>query len=197
MKNLILTLVFGLVSLVTFSQDVSVNDSTLVDGDTLRLTINNADSVILKNLYGNTLSVWEYPNEQFVIGEATNEYTWNPDTINIKGTSVTKYVKVSNLFYKIYLIVTFDATASLSENSIDVTDLKVYPNPATTDVKISFESNVSDAPVVIVNTSGQVVYSNTDNKSFGTNTLDVNVSDWQKGMYFAKSGKQTFKFVVM
>lgn len=81
---------------------------------------------------------------------------------------------------------------SVSESNIHLT--KIYPNPASDQINISW-SNQMDW-VKITDVSGKVVYENNNPTSF----LNLDVSNWNKGMYFVKSSfdnkEEISKFII-
>ncbi len=65
-------------------------------------------------------------------------------------------------------------------------DVNVFPNPASDQVTISFDSNVdSDATIQIVNSVGQVIDEKAVNTSI-SNTTSVDVSEYASGVYSAR-----------
>ncbi len=90
----------------------------------------------------------------------------------------------------------------IKEQSSIVTDLKFYPNPATTNgtLEITLNDN-SKMDINIMNTVGQVVYSTTAVGNSGFNKVDLNLSNLSNGIYFyqVKAGNSktvTNKFVI-
>jgi len=63
--------------------------------------------------------------------------------------------------------------------------LRLYPNPASEQLTIEYETPDNEAyEFRIYNTLGQVVYRNSDKPDrFGTKTLGVDVSKWPQGLY--------------
>lgn len=189
MKSLALILTFGLISFVSTSQYISVNNDTLPDGDTVRLSINNLNPVILRNIDWNNIGVLEYPDSLFIIGQALGPSdTWNPDTIHITGANTIKYFFVGNQFFKNYLILTFDATASVSENVHST--ISVFPNPVNDFVTVmNYE-----LPIEIYDLKGQmrtidnIIYSSSDEAK-------IDLSTFIPGLYILKSGTTLFKIV--
>lgn len=71
-------------------------------------------------------------------------------------------------------------------------DLKIYPNPSNTQVTISV-ANYSEAfEVTILNALGQKVFNTTIE-----NSKTIDVSEWQKGVYFFETENIVKRFVVM
>jgi hypothetical protein len=65
-------------------------------------------------------------------------------------------------------------------------DVNVYPNPATEQVTISFDSNVDgDATLQIINSLGQVIQETAVNTAI-SNNAKINVSEYAAGFYTAR-----------
>lgn len=89
-------------------------------------------------------------------------------------------------------------TGNFSESEIAQPELTLYPNPASTSTRISWDSEMEANSVEVFNISGQQVMSITLNGS--QNTLEVQLTDLQKGMYTVQvkgqRGIQTGKLMV-
>lgn len=222
MKNLILTLVFAITSLVSFSQStlfaIGNNDTLTINNffsnsnftnanngysnnifyvaDTttkiiLKQLYNSNDAIINKVWFGSTYDSYGNPIDSL---HNTSVYV---DTLNITDFIDTIYVKVygnlGNTWFKIIKI----NSSQLGVNDLELTTtrLSAYPNPASSNITIDFDVTTNEVPVAIFSMSGQLVYSNDDNRNNGTNSLNVDVSSFQTGIYIVKAGSQTFKFV--
>ncbi|WP_074407184.1 M4 family metallopeptidase [Aquimarina megaterium] len=89
--------------------------------------------------------------------------------------------------------------ASAFRNNLNnTTGFNVYPNPASKDLNISFKSldNVS-SQIRIVNILGKVVYNKEVKSTLGNNTIKVDVSRLNSGIYFVKRGNQDVKKVII
>jgi len=65
-----------------------------------------------------------------------------------------------------------------------VSSATVYPNPATDLTNIEFNvTSASDVTVQVINTLGQVVYTNYMGEVNGTQKVTVNTTDFEAGMY--------------
>ncbi|MBK7130193.1 MAG: T9SS type A sorting domain-containing protein [Crocinitomicaceae bacterium] len=70
------------------------------------------------------------------------------------------------------------------ENIQTVEDATVYPNPASEQTNIEFNiTSASDVTIQIVNTLGQVVYTNNMGEVNGAQKVNVNTTDLEAGMY--------------
>ena len=78
-------------------------------------------------------------------------------------------------------------------NEIAAQNVKVYPNPASSVINIEGIDNYNNLDVKIVNVQGQVVKE-------VSNTLEINVSDINTGVYFIKidlDGQQSIQKIVI
>lgn len=77
---------------------------------------------------------------------------------------------------------TFTPTAAITEPA-----LKVFPNPVSERMTISFKNNEKNktAEIVVLNELGQVVYQ-AEEKKKGIVEMNVDVSSWIPGIYFVK-----------
>lgn len=88
------------------------------------------------------------------------------------------------------------AFSTLSTNEIQTNNsFSLHPNPATSQVKISFQGNSSESPVSIYNTTGQLVYEEKlvpngfEGAVFSLNKLNA-------GVYYVKIGSLTQKLII-
>lgn len=66
-------------------------------------------------------------------------------------------------------------------------EFNLYPNPATEEISISFETNKAENLIVeIISPSGKVMYSNKIDSFTGNYTNTVDVSKFAKGVYFLR-----------
>jgi hypothetical protein len=76
--------------------------------------------------------------------------------------------------------------AGISEESV-FSNFKTYPNPASNDLTVDFETQNSSAVTIsLVNSVGQLVYSNDLGIISGKKSTKINVSGLESGMYFVK-----------
>lgn len=241
MKNLILTFVFAIISLVSFSQGrldynviVSTDINTIVIDSTwfgysggasntfalraynkYNVYILDTDSIVnvkFKYLSNNNPAADAYSvllnNEPlgFISQSQWDTVIVNEPLININHDSLTKdtvYTRAINsdginAWFKIVKVTQEqwnDIQLGINDLELTTTRLSAYPNPASSNITIDFDVTTNEVPVVIFSMGGQLVYSNDDNRNNGTNSLNVDVSGFQTGIYIVKAGSQTFKFV--
>lgn len=104
-----------------------------------------------------------YP--QSVTGATKLRYVWYDEN----NTNDSAYVDV---------IFNISSAASITEEQLST--LKVYPNPATQQLNLEFQSGNSDATLVMRNLLGEVVYTDVVNQ-FYKKTIDV--SAFKRGAY--------------
>lgn len=75
----------------------------------------------------------------------------------------------------------YSKTISIDRQQLKTVHIKVYPNPATTDVTVEIPQNTEG--VHIINSIGQVVF---QEKTMGKNTVQIDVNTWQSGIYFVR-----------
>lgn len=80
-----------------------------------------------------------------------------------------------------------------NESTSTIANAKIYPNPADNNAAIAYHSAVSqDVEITIVNTMGQVVYTNTiNNAPAGRSVEDVNTEDFANGIYMVNITSNT------
>ena len=90
---------------------------------------------------------------------------------------------------------TFNATNTNTVNVLTVNDreneFKVYPNPSSGKVTIEFENTRTES-LTIFNLLGKVIYENSINE----NRLELDVSNWTKGIYIIKTQSTVKKLIV-
>jgi len=74
---------------------------------------------------------------------------------------------------------------NLDENT--VSDLRLFPNPASNAVRVGFELNAGEAATVrVLNAMGQAVQTITHAGIAGGNVVELNIADLASGMYFVE-----------
>lgn len=132
-----------------------------------------------------------YPNFTFTVLNAQNaaSYNWNfGDGTTVNNAPATiQHTYTSDASVTVTATLTNDCgsttiTASYADLAVEenqFSDLKIFPNPATDNFKVSL-SNAMDATVSVVSTTGAIVLNAT---SFA-NEVVVNTVQWEKGIYF-------------
>ncbi len=71
------------------------------------------------------------------------------------------------------------------ENEMEVVSAKIYPNPSSTHVAIAYTTTQeADVTIAIINTLGEIVYSNTvPNVQAGRTVEEVNTENFANGLY--------------
>jgi len=127
-------------------------------------------------------------------------YTYNMQPIDtasgiwVRPTqAITQYIQAIDVCDKVaYDTVTVYAyPLSNFELGIKNFELKVFPNPANNVVTISV-NNLSNQPVVITNTSGQIVYQ----QILQQPTTTIDISQWASGVYVVRYAGVVKKLVV-
>lgn len=162
-----------------------------------------SDTTNMSVYYSTFIGVYIYDTTSNIDFIAFNE--WN-DSLLIDNTifemgknyRITfKLTTPSNTFYTFtfHVIDTTQSTASIEENRFEKIDLAVYPSPATTDIKIRFNTTQTDMPIRVYSMGGLLVYQDNERRDYGTTTLDVNISNFMPGIYMATNGSETVKFI--
>lgn len=93
---------------------------------------------------------------------------------------------------------TTNSTVGISESE-SISEISIFPNPANEHLTIQFKATQNKATVLnIVDIAGRVIKSIEYNSITGINSLKMDVSDLQSGVYFIKnndSSLQTIKFI--
>jgi hypothetical protein len=200
MKNLILTSVLVLTSLISFSQMVySVDDVPQLDqtqpDDTLYIT---SPSVNISVTSINGVSTGQFSIDHCEKGTYTAIFSTNPNYNNNVLLDVNfTYVFDNNVdgVYSLTILDTTTALLSVNDKQIEITGLTAYPNPTISDIMINFNTNTIKTPVYVFSLTGQLVMVDDSDKNVGENRIPLNVSNFASGMYLIKVGKEVFKFI--
>ena len=84
---------------------------------------------------------------------------------------------------------TYDTDLSTQDNSIS--KIQLYPNPSSDIIKIDLSENNIGESIEVFNLQGKQILSST---IINTQT-EINVSNYERGMYFLKIGNQKTKFI--
>jgi hypothetical protein len=112
------------------------------------------------------------------------------DSINV--TSVTASLSFEPGEYKIYTDVRLDkptiteSTASLEELEAEAFPINLYPNPASSEVNLSFDSKSNQFyELFIINELGQVIATKKGTTETGLNNLNLKLDQLSNGSYHA------------
>jgi hypothetical protein len=78
--------------------------------------------------------------------------------------------------------ISYSKTISIDRQNLKNQKIKVYPNPAISDLTIEILSNTEG--VEIINAIGQVVFKE---KTMDKNAVHIDINTWQSGVYFIKT----------
>ena len=130
---------------------------------------------------------------------------------------MTQIVSIASMAQENNLIFTYDASGRMTERRIQVemgarigvtqdstrknrhTDIKIYPNPASSYVTIdgNLPENIKKADVVVLNLAGQILKT----EVYHGNSKNIAVSDLPSGVYlieirYSKDERTTYKIIV-
>lgn len=77
----------------------------------------------------------------------------------------------------------------------NVSELKLYPNPTTKDLNLTFTTKTPIESVSVYSINGQLIMVEMIEPTIGENKVSLNVESLSPGVYFTKVGIKTFKFV--
>jgi PKD repeat protein len=123
-----------------------------------------------------------------------SSYSWDfGDFTNSSATSPVHAYAVNNSYQVVLTAIngicsdtaTFNVSITLSvEEIMGISNLVIYPNPASNDVFISFDNQSGNAmSIELVDQLGRVVYSSSEIQIIGFNTIALNSSNVSDGMY--------------
>ncbi|MFT4752678.1 MAG: hypothetical protein ACI9GM_001192 [Salibacteraceae bacterium] len=109
----------------------------------------------------------------------TNEMVWQLTFSDFEGSATGKTV-----FNKKQV-----GVLSVEKSPLALNTVSVYPNPASSNVTLAIESEVSqnDLNVIVYSLTGSVMYTK-DINVLNRTTIDIPVSNWNKGMYLVRIG---------
>jgi len=105
------------------------------------------------------------------------EYTWWTNNNKIPVLMIVEQNGAATKIEYRDKKIDFASVEELNQNS---ETFKVYPNPANNNVSVVINS-IDNAIVEIVDVTGKVIYSNAI-----SNTKNIDVSNWEKGLYIVK-----------
>lgn len=154
------------------------------------------------SLYGATNYVWNVPPGATIIaGQGTTEITVDYMGASSGNVSVTAENSCGISPERNLSIVVNPCRINSSGEVVYKTEFTAFPNPATTEFTIRFESlKNTDYTIRILDITGRAVVSRNRYASTGTNNEIFNVSDLPRGIYLAEldldNDKQFIKVVV-
>jgi len=75
---------------------------------------------------------------------------------------------------------------------LDKPQFSIYPNPASSELMIDYDTDLLNEECWIRNTTGQLLWSGQVNST----RMKINLSNISPGGYFLSAGKQTMKVIV-
>lgn len=153
------------------------------------------------NKQGTTLSTGATQTSSFTPASAAD---WRTETVSLAAYAgqsevFIKYVGTSNYGNNMYIDNINISTAS-SVDEIEIAGLNVYPNPASTEVNVSFEANNADYSVKLVDLQGRVIANQNLSNLSGTQVISFSTSNVAKGSYvvsITSNGMTSTKSVVI
>jgi aminopeptidase N len=96
-----------------------------------------------------------------------------------KGPSLRSLIQVTKL------------TTDVQDQTVTVPYFEIYPNPASSEIKVVYSNMSSNNTISIINPLGQILLESRNNTNNDENYLNLNVSDYPQGIYFLKLGNGT------
>lgn len=153
------------------------------------------------NKQGTTLSTGATQTGAFTPASAAD---WRNETVSLAAFAgqadvFVKYVGTSNYGNNMYIDnINISSATSLGEN--ELVSLNVYPNPASTEVNVSFEAKNADYSVKLVDLQGRVIANQNLTNLNGTQVISIPTSTVAKGSYIVSitsNGMTSTKSVVI
>lgn len=153
------------------------------------------------NKQGATLSTGATQTASFTPATAAD---WRNETVSLAAFTgqsevFIKYVGTSNYGNNMYIDnINISSATSLSEN--ELTSLSVYPNPASTEVNVSFEAKNANYLVKLVDLQGRVIANQNLTNLNGTQVISIPTENVAKGSYIVSitsNGLTSTKSVVI
>jgi hypothetical protein len=153
------------------------------------------------NKQGTTLSTGATQQGAFTPATAAD---WRNEIVSLAAFTgqaevFVKYVGTSNYGNNMYIDnINISSATSLSEN--ELVSLNVYPNPASTEVNVSFEAKNADYSVKLVDLQGRVIANQNLTNLNGTQVISIPTENVAKGSYIVSitsNGMTSTKSVVI
>jgi hypothetical protein len=153
------------------------------------------------NKQGTTLSTGATQTGAFTPASAAD---WRNETVSlatVAGQSEVfiKFVGTSNYGNNMY-IDNIDVSSASSIDEIEIAGLNVYPNPASTEVNVSFEATNANYTIKLVDLQGRVIANQNLSNLNGTQVVSFSTSTVAKGSYvvsITSNGMTSTKSVVI
>ena len=156
--------------------DVSIN---VYSNNNVRLTNN-----VSLSINGNTLK--SQTNNSFTTKLKKGEYNYKITAKDFQDTEGTLNITDKSEVLNIIMVPIATGIDELNE-----AEPTIYPNPATYNITVNFNSNISDAKYTIINAIGNVVLNGTLNN----NQSNIDISNLRPGLYFVKINTSTNTFI--
>jgi hypothetical protein len=153
------------------------------------------------NKQGATLSTGATQTTSFTPASSADYRNENVSLVAVAGQSEVfiKFVGTSNYGNNMYIDnINVSSATSVSEN--ELTSLSVYPNPASTEVNVSFEAKNANYLVKLVDLQGRVIANQNLSNLNGTQVISIPTSTVAKGSYIVSitsNGMTSTKSVVI
>ena len=153
------------------------------------------------NKQGTTLSTGATQTGAFTPASAAD---WRNETVSLAAFAgqsevFVKYVGTSNYGNNMYIDnINIASATSLSEN--EIVGLNVYPNPASTEVNVSFEASNANYTVRLIDLQGRVIANQNLTNLNGTQVISIPTENVAKGSYvvsITSNGVTSTKSVVI
>lgn len=179
-------------------------DSTWVVNDTLETIIDTClDEIVVAEIIdyliedGYFIVTWEFVDSDDEVITFTITYPAE-DSITAGAYEFYLFINCGDFksltTYSDVIIVTEDQLTGILTIQDDI-EYTLYPNPVTNILNLELYSNDYDnTNLQIINSTGQIVYSENININSGYNKIEFNVDNLTSGMYFVRiSGNETYK----
>ncbi len=200
---------------IPINTDISALISTTTDADWFMFTTTSPNTnikIALTNLAGD-YDIRLYNSQLTQLNISQNGSTTSEQIIRNTTSAGTYYIKVygyngaysTSKCYNLRINVgstTFRAIDGNEISSADLTsDMLVYPNPASNQVNVAFNSaKVDKASIRIFDMVGRTVHTEEFTTESGVNKFNINMSDVVKGIYFVEltnSGERVVKKLIL
>jgi DNA-binding beta-propeller fold protein YncE len=143
-----------------------------VYGDRLIVTDNLTDDIIIYNISNNYSEV----------GRIKLKYIASPDPMGVKVGPDGKIYFVDKANKRAYMIEN-NSVFPTAIKSIDASNnlLKIFPNPASTQINLELEIGIQNAVIIVANVLGEIVLTQQLGSS---NNANIDITQLSNGLYF-------------